>query len=92
MDKIFRELHKNVVMTKKQAKLIERFVKFISLVYIKWWIRCALAASSGLVDLQLLADIGSYPDKTVATAAEGALHNHLWYLTEELAPLALFSS
>ena len=90
--KIFGELEKNTIMTQKQAALIERFVKFISLVFVKWWIRCPLAAESGLVDLQLLSDIRAYPDKTVATAAERALHNHLWYLTEELAPLSLFSS
>ena len=75
--KIFGELERNLIMTQQQAVLIERFIKFISLVFVKSWIRCPLAAESGLVDQQLLSDIRAYPDKTVATAAERALHKHL---------------
>ena len=37
--KIFKELDKNMVMTEHQSKLIGRFVKFIALVFVKWWVR-----------------------------------------------------
>ena len=80
-----------VIMTERQVGLLERFVTFVCLVYARWWIRCPLPAECGLSDLQLLKDIRSYPDD-ISTAAEKALHLHLWYLTEEQAPRALFSS
>ena len=91
--KIANELGRDtVIMTKAQVPLLERFVKFICIVYVKWWIRCPLPAECGLSDLQLLEDIRSYPDKTISTAAEKALHLHLWYLTPEQTPRCLFSS
>ena len=91
-NKIANELGRDaVIMTKKQVGLIERFVKFICIIYAKWWIRCPLPAECGLTDLQLLQDIRTYPDD-LSTAAEKALHLHLWYLTEEQAPRCLFSS
>lgn len=91
--KIANELGRDtVIMTKAQVPLLERFVKFICIVYVKWWIRCPLPAEFGLSDLQLLEDIRSYPDKTISTAAEKALHLHLWYLTPEQTPRCLFSS
>ena len=91
--KIANELgRETVIMTKKQLGLLERFVKFICVVYAKWWITCPLPAECGLADLQLLEAIRSYPDKTIATAAEKALHLHLWYLTPEQTPRCLFSS
>ena len=91
-EKISSELGKEaVIMTVRQVELLERFITFVCLVYAKWWIRCPLPAECGLTDLQLLKDIRSYPDN-ISSAAEKALHLHLWYLTEEQAPRALFSS
>ena len=90
--KIFSELPPNRIMTQAQAVLIERFVKFIILPWVKWWIRCPLAAEADLVDLELLRDIRAFPDPTVSRATEKAFHLHLWYLTEVFSPLALFSS
>ena len=91
--KIANELgRETVIMTKKQLGLLERFVKFICVVYAKWWITCPLPAECGLADLQLLEAFRAYPDKTIATAAEKALHLHLWYLTPEQTPRCLFSS
>ena len=68
-DKIFEELPQNMIMTTHQAELLERFVKFVCLVYVKWWVRCPLVCESGIVDLELLSDIRNYPDKIISTAA-----------------------
>ena len=47
--KIANELGRDtVIMTKAQVPLLERFVKFICIVYVKWWIRCPLPAECGL--------------------------------------------
>ena len=56
-DKIDRKIGKNPLMTDGQASLLERFVKFVCLVYIKWWIRCPLPAEAGISGLELLSRI-----------------------------------
>ena len=55
-------------------------------------ITCPVARDSPINDLNLLKAVRNYPDPLIATEGEKAIHNHLWYLTEELVPLALFSS
>ena len=89
--KINRELGKNPLMTDRQASLLEKFVKFVCLVYIKWWIRCPLPAEAGISNLELLSRIRSLPDELISKAVEKAFHNHLWYISEQ-APASLFSS
>ena len=44
-------------------------------------------------DLNLLKDIGKYQNinKSVADATSGAMMRHLWYLSDQLVALALFS-
>ena len=79
-------------MTDRQASLLERFVKFVCLVYIKWWIRGPFPAEAGISNLELLSRIRSFPDEVISKAAEKAFHNHLWYISEEQAPASLFSS
>ena len=53
-----------------------------------------MAAVSPVNDLSLIKSIKSYSliDQQVSTSAMGEFKKHLWYLTEELIPLALFSS
>ena len=72
--KIFSELPPNRIMTQAQAILIERLVKFVILPWVKWWIRCPLAAEAGLVDLELLRDIRAFPDPTVSGATSLVSH------------------
>ena len=73
--KIANELGKDaVIMTPRQ---VVRFVRFVCLVYAKWWIRCPLPAECGLVDLELLRAIRSFPDEVIALAAERAFLGHL---------------
>ena len=88
--KIFSELPPNRIMTQAQAVLIERFVKFVIVPWVKWWIRCPLAAEAGLVDLELLRDIRAFPDSTVSRATEKAFHLHLWYLRGAQSPGFVF--
>ena len=51
-----------------------------------------MAADAPVNDLKLFMDILEYPEKVVSASALKALKLHLWYLSEELVPLALFSS
>lgn len=74
-----------------QLSKLQRFVRFILLVYVPWWITCTHPADAPVNDLQLLRSIQSYNDEVISTSALKAFRNHLWYLTEELVPLSLFS-
>ena len=90
-DKITSELPKDTIFTPYQIERIGRFVKFVSLIYIKWWVKCPVSVDSPINDLAFLTSIRSYSDCVISSAAEKAMQNHMWYLTEELVPLSLFS-
>ena len=87
------ELPKGSIFAIGQREKVHRFVQFAVHCYLPWWVRCRSAASAPLNDLKLLKAINEFKkqDQLVADAALSAFKNHLWYLTEELVPLAFFS-
>ena len=91
--KIAEELHKGAVFGSGQLQKVKRFVKFFVFCYIPWWLTCPVGAAAPSNDLILLNDLTNYQeiDKLSANTAIKAFSNHLWYLTEELVPVALFS-
>ena len=76
-----------------QLEKLQRFANFAVLVYIPWWMKSPLVADAPFNDLKLLRSISNYAsiDEQRGAAAMKALSRHLWYLTEELVPLCLFS-
>lgn len=72
---------------------IERFCLFVSLIYLKHWNRCSNAVDAPHNDLQLLKELEEYMeiDREIATVALAAHDRHLWYLSDELVVLGLFS-
>ena len=90
---IMDNLPKGSVFSVAQKPLIERFVQFVIFVYVPWWLTCPIAANAPKNDLNLLNSIVEYQDMddVISCAALKCLKNHLWYLTQELTPLALFS-
>lgn len=72
---------------------LERFCLFVSLVYTKYWNQCPNVADAPVNDLALLKEIHQYGqiDIGISTVTLTALHRHLWYLSDELVALALFS-
>ena len=91
-DKIGNELPRGAVFASGQIQKLERFVKFVLLVYVPWWISCTSAADAPVNDLMLVHKLQSYEDEVIGKAALKAFSNHMWYLSEELVPLALFST
>ena len=91
--KINTILPRGSVFGKDQLPKLERFVQFVALCYVPWWLTCPLAADAPINDLKLLRRLQEYGavDAVIAEAAEKAFSRHLWYLTEELVPLCLFS-
>lgn len=72
---------------------IERFCMFAALVYVKHWNRCCSAVDAPHNDLLLWKELVEYQqiDANIADAALRAHHRHLWYLSDELVVLSLFS-
>ena len=71
-----------------------RVVMYISLLYARMWMSSVRPADAPSNDLQLYKDLLQYEehDAEVAAVARAKLSNHKWYLTQELVPLALFST
>lgn len=82
------------IITKQQNEKLREFVTFVCLVYSTWWNACSKAADAPWIDLCLYNNLLRYKliHSIIATSAITALKRHLWYLTAEMVPLALFSS
>ena len=70
------------------------FTQFVVYCYVPWWLACPLPASAPMNDIKLISVLDKYKthNAQIATSALKALGDHkdMWYLTEELVPLALF--
>ena len=73
---------------------IRAFAKFFTHIYATWWMACDTAVDAGWNDLTLYRHLCEYKavDEGIAASAIKALERHLWYLTGEMLPLALFST
>lgn len=73
---------------------LRRFCLFISIIYVKFWNQSSNATDAPFNDLEFLKELDSYAvvDPEIAKIASTAMKRHLWYLSDELTPLALFSS
>ena len=87
------ELPPGTITTRHQVAKMRRFATFIIHVYGVWWITCKNAVDSPWNDLQLYKRLLEYEvvDKDMSQSAIRAFNRHLWYLTAEMIPLALFS-
>lgn len=81
------------ITTKQQSLKFHDFVTFVCLIYSSWWNTCTKAVDAPWNDLCLFKKCLQYKavNPTVAKSAVVALSRHLWYLTAEMVPLALFS-
>ena len=82
------------VFQKGQLKKIQDFVKFSIFNYVPWWwFASSKVAEAPYNDILLINSMLSYAQINVicSSAAMKELSKHLWYLTEKLAPLILFS-
>lgn len=72
---------------------LRRFALFISLIYAKYWNYCTSIFDAPVNDLHMLQELEKYRiiDEEVANTALKAYSRHLWYLSDELVVLSLFS-
>ncbi|XP_049316715.1 uncharacterized protein LOC125779407 [Bactrocera dorsalis] len=79
--------------TQREKSQLERFVKFRMLVYVKYWFEAPMAANAPWSDLSLWKDMTTYEaiDPQISEVVKNAIKSHLWYLSDELVGLSLFS-
>jgi hypothetical protein len=87
------KLPKGTITAMHQVAKIRDFVNFATLIYSSWWMSCNMAVDAPWHDLKLIHNLLRYEavNATVAKSALRAFKQHLWYLTAEMVPLALFS-
>ena len=92
--KISKELPEGAIFTSSQQPKIQRFVQFVVFCYIPWWLTSPIPSTAPKNDQLFINSFITYKDidGLIANAAIKSFSNHMWYLTEELVPLALFSS
>ncbi|GBM06522.1 hypothetical protein AVEN_101683-1 [Araneus ventricosus] len=90
---LFRNQRDVVKLTKREEAQLEKFAKFWALIYTKACIAAPLASEAPFIDLKLWKDLKEYElfDFEISNAAKCILERHLWYLSDELVGLALFS-
>jgi len=93
-EKSIEQLPPGTITSRHQVTKIREFVTFVTHVYLIWWISCKNAVDAPWNDLQLFKRLRQYElvNKDISQSAAQAFSRHLWYLTAEMVPTALFSS
>lgn len=73
---------------------LRRFCLFVSLVYTKYWNLSSNASDAAFNDINFLKELDKFKriDHQTASVALDAFGRHLWYLSDELILLSLFSN
>lgn len=79
--------------TRESLQKLTSFVQFVVFCYVPWWITSPNASCAPANDIKLIQSLQRYSTVhcDISEAARKAFNRHLWYLTEELAPLTLFN-
>jgi len=80
-------------LTKHKTLACLEFVLFVTLLYVKVWIKCSYSSDAPLNDLAFIQSLKEYRivNETVSEAPLAAMQRHMWYLSQELTPFGLFS-
>jgi hypothetical protein len=80
-------------LTAKEKDLCLEFGLFVVLIYVKAWMSCTNSCDAPMNDLLLIQDLTTYKttSQIISKAGIAAISRHLWYLGEEMTPIALFS-
>jgi len=86
---LFRKQFK---LTKREEKGMRNLTVFVIGIYIKHWFTAPSAVRAPANDLEFLKKLESYKivNEEISRIAVKKFSRHLWYLSEELIPLALF--
>lgn len=81
------------LLTDEELDACREFGLFVSLIYVHYWTVCTSAIDAPIHDLNFIKELKAYEiiSADISETALQAIYRHLWYLGEELAPVALFS-
>jgi hypothetical protein len=93
LQKEILNLPSNPITNSHVMEKLQQFSTFVSHVYCSWWLSCSSAVDAPWNDLMFLKNLKKYEcvNKLISNVAVKAFSRHLWYLTSEMVPLALFS-
>ena len=77
-------------LSKDESSACLEFSLFVTLIYVKAWISCPSSCDAPVNDLCLVKQLTDY--KATSQVVAEAMDHHLWYLGQELIPLAMFSN
>jgi len=81
-------------MNAHELQAFKRICMFTTTLYVKAWFTAPVTCDAPYNDLSLLQQLEVFNDvdSHIAQAALGKLKGHLWYISEHLAGLSLFSN
>ena len=92
IEKQIADLPRNTITTQQQVNKMRDLVNFVTLVYSSWWITCSSVIDAPFNDLKLFHSFLQYELlNPINSASAVCAFKHLWYLTAEMVPLALWS-
>jgi len=85
--------HHQFVLSRHEVSSLWRICLFIATIYVTFWFAAPVTTAAPTNDLLMLQLTESFTsvDKKIASVAEKKMRMHLWYLSEDLAALPLFS-
>jgi len=78
-------------LTGRQMQSIQRFNRFVVNVYIQSWFTSRSAPDAPVNDIHPIQRLKSYDDSDLRNVRLKMMLRHSWYLSPELATLAVFS-
>ena len=78
--------------SKHQTKNLREFANFVALIYTPWWLTCSEKSSAPNNDLTLIKKLYDYKiiNEVISECGVKAVKRHLWYLSSEIAFIAIF--
>ena len=79
----------HIKLTERELVAIQRFNRFVILIYLQAWFTCNSTNEASINDLKILERLNHGDDKDIGNIGTKW---HAWYLSPEMATLAIFST
>lgn len=80
-----------IKLTARELQGIQRFNRFVVCVYLQSWFTSRIVEDAPVNDMELIQRLKDYDDEALQACGLSMMKRHSWYITQELATLALFS-
>lgn len=80
-----------IELTGRELLGLQRFNRFVVCVYLRSWFTTKSVVDAPVNDIQMIQRLQAYDDESLRTTGLNMMKRHSWYLSPELATLALFS-